>query len=201
MTEEMKCNFQQNYNVFGLDDKPCCYLFHKYCNEVEDCEHKQLLRLQQENQALRRAIKDVNIVAVCEELEKLKQENEELGKIIDSKNGTIATLAKTRDSLKQENFALTQESQQKSQTICELKQENEKLKKYIIAVENDNDWLTALFEGATLQKYNDYRSALEEIREIASDALDIIVENDELLCYVGDIYNKINEALNESKQN
>lgn len=65
------------------------------CNEYGDligyqsCEaqtlcpyrsQKKIERLKQENQALRRTIKDVNIVAVCEELEKLKQENEGLKK-------------------------------------------------------------------------------------------------------------------------
>lgn len=54
-----KCMFEQNYNVFGLDDKPCCYLFHKYCNEVDDCEHKQLLRLKQENKKLKKKIKEL----------------------------------------------------------------------------------------------------------------------------------------------
>ena len=56
MTEEIKCNFQQNYNVYGLDDKHCCYLYHKYCNEIEDCEHKQLRRLKQENEKLKEEI-------------------------------------------------------------------------------------------------------------------------------------------------
>lgn len=53
-------------------------------NELES----EILRLKQENQALRRTIKDVNIVAVCEELERLKQENEELKK----KNERLKTL-------------------------------------------------------------------------------------------------------------
>lgn len=55
MTEENKenCNFQQNYNVFGLDDKPCCYLYHKYCGEIDSCYFKRCKRLEQENERLR----------------------------------------------------------------------------------------------------------------------------------------------------
>ena len=55
MTEENKenCNFQQNYNVFGLDDKPCCYLYHKYCNEIDSCYFKRCKRLEQENKELK----------------------------------------------------------------------------------------------------------------------------------------------------
>lgn len=47
-----KCMFQQNYNIYGIEDKPCCYLFHKYCEEVDDCYFKQLQRLKQENEQL-----------------------------------------------------------------------------------------------------------------------------------------------------
>ena len=55
MTEENKenCNFQQTYNVFGLDDKPCCYLYHKYCEEINNCYFKRCKRLEQENKELR----------------------------------------------------------------------------------------------------------------------------------------------------
>ena len=58
MTEENKenCNFQQNYNVFGLDDKPCCYLYHKYCDEIDSCYFKRCKRLEQENEKLSFAI-------------------------------------------------------------------------------------------------------------------------------------------------
>ena len=59
-------------------------------------------------------------------------------------------------------------------SIQRLKQENEELKKYIIALENDNDWLTALFKGATLQKYEAYQTALEEIREIVSGCYEVL---------------------------
>lgn len=58
MTEEKEnCKFQQNYNVFGLDDKPCCYLYHNYCNEIENCYFKRCKNLEQENEELKEEIK------------------------------------------------------------------------------------------------------------------------------------------------
>ena len=51
--EKENCNFQQNYNVFGLEDKPCCYLYHKYCDEIDSCYFKKCKRLEQENKELR----------------------------------------------------------------------------------------------------------------------------------------------------
>ena len=66
MTEEKEnCNFQQNYNVFGLDDKPCCYLYHKYCNEIDSCYFKRCKRLEQENKELKSLNKKI-----CEDWEK-----------------------------------------------------------------------------------------------------------------------------------
>jgi len=59
MTEEKEnCNFQQNYNVFGLDDKPCCYLYHKYCDEIDSCYFKRCKRLEQENKELKENLLD-----------------------------------------------------------------------------------------------------------------------------------------------
>ena len=64
MTEEREnCNFQQNYNVFGLDDKPCCYLYHKYCDDIENCYFKRCKRLEQENEKLRKALEEIKEVA------------------------------------------------------------------------------------------------------------------------------------------
>jgi hypothetical protein len=57
--EKENCNFQENYNVFGIDDKPCCYLYHKYCDEIDNCYLKKCKRLEQENKALQ-AYKDIN---------------------------------------------------------------------------------------------------------------------------------------------
>jgi SMC interacting uncharacterized protein involved in chromosome segregation len=82
MTEDNKenCNFQQNYNVFGLDDKPCCYLYHKYCDEIDSCYFKRCKRLEQENKASEKQI-ELDVEHICrlnEQIEKLEQENREL---------------------------------------------------------------------------------------------------------------------------
>lgn len=67
-------------SYYNKDNKPyCCEIWDNEC-EAQNCYYKQFLHLKQENQALRRTIKDKNIVGVCEELEKLKQENETLKK-------------------------------------------------------------------------------------------------------------------------
>lgn len=81
MTEENKenCNFQQNYNVFGLDDKPCCYLYHKYCDEIDSCYFKRCKRLEQENKELKeekQAIKSylgIEAKTILERLEELDE--------------------------------------------------------------------------------------------------------------------------------
>lgn len=38
-----KCPALHKYNVLGLDDRDCCYKYHKYCNEVVKCEFKSIL--------------------------------------------------------------------------------------------------------------------------------------------------------------
>ena len=38
--------------MFGLDDKPCCYLYHKYCDEIDNCYFKRYKLLEQENKKL-----------------------------------------------------------------------------------------------------------------------------------------------------
>jgi hypothetical protein len=91
MTEENKenCNFQQNYNVFGLDDKPCCYLYHKYCDEIDSCYFKRCKRLEQENKDLKKQIEsDKGLITVggkqqyeyLQKIDELEQENKELKK-------------------------------------------------------------------------------------------------------------------------
>ena len=60
MTEE-NCNFQQSYNIFGLDDKPCCYLYHKYCEEIDSCYFKKYKRLEQENKQMKSVLKEINL--------------------------------------------------------------------------------------------------------------------------------------------
>lgn len=37
------CPSCKMFNVFGQDDKPCCYYEMKYCEDVEDCLLKQIV--------------------------------------------------------------------------------------------------------------------------------------------------------------
>ena len=36
------CPAMRTFNVFGQDDKPCCYLEMKYCEDVGMCKYKLL---------------------------------------------------------------------------------------------------------------------------------------------------------------
>lgn len=38
------CPAHRPFNVFGLDDKGCCYMEHKYCEYVENCDFKTMLK-------------------------------------------------------------------------------------------------------------------------------------------------------------
>jgi hypothetical protein len=78
MTEENKenCIFQQNYNIFGLDDKPCCYLYHKYCDEIDSCYFKRCKHLEQENKELKIYIESNK--QQVEEAEMLVMDNDRL---------------------------------------------------------------------------------------------------------------------------
>ena len=77
-----KCPAMDTYNIFGIEDEPCCYKFHEYCSAIPNCYFKQLKRKEQE----------------CEEL---KSDLTDLSKIIDCKNGTILTFKEQLDRLKQ----------------------------------------------------------------------------------------------------
>lgn len=37
------CPACRQYNVFGVDDKPCCYSYMKYCQDCTDCVMKQIV--------------------------------------------------------------------------------------------------------------------------------------------------------------
>ena len=37
-----KCPAMDTYNIFGIEDKPCCYKFHEYCSAIPNCYFKQL---------------------------------------------------------------------------------------------------------------------------------------------------------------
>ena len=76
-----------------------------------------------------------------------------------------------------------------NQNMKEITKGNEQLKKQLEFSRTHKTVLDA--------KRIKYKQTLEAIKEIASDALNIIVENDELLNYVADIRDKIDEVLNE----
>ena len=98
MTEENKenCNFQQTYNVFGLDDKPCCYLYHKYCEEINNCYFKRCKRLEQENKQLTQWLDEArrNADFWCDKCTSLEQENEKLHALLNSSPQASAKLKK-----------------------------------------------------------------------------------------------------------
>ena len=37
-----KCPAMDTYNIFGIEDKPCCYKFHEYCSAIPKCCFKEL---------------------------------------------------------------------------------------------------------------------------------------------------------------
>lgn len=39
------CPACRQYNVFGVDDKPCCYSEMEYCQDCSDCVMKQIVEL------------------------------------------------------------------------------------------------------------------------------------------------------------
>ena len=51
-----KCTAMCTYNIFGIEDKPCCYKLHEYCSTIPNCYFKELKRaahkLQTKEQAL-----------------------------------------------------------------------------------------------------------------------------------------------------
>ena len=42
-----KCPAMDTYNIFGIEDKPCCYKFHEYCSAIPNCYFKQLKQTEQ----------------------------------------------------------------------------------------------------------------------------------------------------------
>lgn len=103
MTEEKEnCNFQQDYNVYGLDDKPCCYLYHKYCDDIENCYFKRYKRLEQENERMRYKIQEVvqandRIIAECAEIMKPKCETSIMSELMKENNKFRKALEEIRE--------------------------------------------------------------------------------------------------------
>ena len=56
-----KCPAMDTYNIFGIEDKPCCYKFHKYCSAIPNCYFKELKLTEQ---------KIENIKEICNEYQK-----------------------------------------------------------------------------------------------------------------------------------
>ena len=109
MTEEKEnCNFQQNYNVFGLDDKPCCYLYHKYCDEIDSCYFKRCKRLEQEkNKYYQQTLDDeITMSDLIAEIQELKADR------------TLERISK----LSIENARLEQENKQMKSILEEIKE-------------------------------------------------------------------------------
>ena len=42
-----KCPAMDTYNIFGIEDKPCCYKFHEYCSAIPNCCFKELKLIEQ----------------------------------------------------------------------------------------------------------------------------------------------------------
>ena len=38
----IECPAMCTYNIFGIEDKSCCYKFHKYCSAIPNCYLKEL---------------------------------------------------------------------------------------------------------------------------------------------------------------
>ena len=170
MTEEKEnCNFQQNYNVFGLDDKPCCYLYHKYCDEIDNCYFKRCKRLEQENKKIK---KQYNCYACgnCKGKE------------------DYINLEKHHKGLRKQFDILVKRNNELSLRIEQLEQENKELKEENIEYDEELA-IEKLSHKSDLETLEQYRSALEEIREVIyycghKDIVDKVLP-------------KINEVLNE----
>lgn len=61
-----ECPAMNTYNVFGQEDKPCCYKYHKYCNAIPICYFKQLKRKEKECEEYRKVNDEKNeLLALC----------------------------------------------------------------------------------------------------------------------------------------
>ena len=38
-----KCPAYEDYDVFGVDRKGCCFKYHEFCDKVESCEVKKMI--------------------------------------------------------------------------------------------------------------------------------------------------------------
>lgn len=56
-----QCPAMDTYNIFGIEDKPCCYKFYEYCNAIPNCCFKELKLTEQKLE---------NIKEICNEYQK-----------------------------------------------------------------------------------------------------------------------------------
>lgn len=160
----------------------CPYRSQKKIERLEQLKNKYY------QQTLDDEITISDLITKCNDLE---QENEKLKKEVKQIGSDFIKKGDYARALEQENFALTQESQQKSQTICDLEQENKELKEKL-----DKEEYNACCECTNIQNQNDkYRSALEEIREIAMGIMDDDIEETSSYYDANSIITKINEVL------
>ena len=79
-----ECPAMDTYNIFGIEDKPCCYKFHEYCSAIPNCYYKQLKRKEQECEGLEEELNDLtrdiktHLKVEKIKLDQLKAENEKL---------------------------------------------------------------------------------------------------------------------------
>jgi hypothetical protein len=186
MTEEIiidvtKCDF----NTFdgGGSQRTICTLDNCYCDGIraKDCYFKELKRLEQENKNLKKQIEsDKGLITVggkqqyqyLQRIDKLEQENKELKEWKDK----VVKLFESACRCKY----LNEESDICSYTNKKCININKCVYKYQELSEN-------------------YRSALEEIKEIAMGIMDDDIDEGSAYYDADQIINKINEVLNESK--
>ena len=71
----IECPAMNTYNIFGIEDKPCCYKFHEYCSTIPNCYFKKLKREKQNSQeAIDTAIKEFNRAEELKTLLKRKEQ-------------------------------------------------------------------------------------------------------------------------------
>ena len=55
------CPAMNTYNIFGIEDKPCCYKYHDYCLAISYCSYKQLKLKEQECEELEEELNDLTL--------------------------------------------------------------------------------------------------------------------------------------------
>ena len=58
-----ECPAMCTYNIFSIEDKPCCYKFHEYCSVIPNCCFKQPKREEKECNKLKQTITEIKEIA------------------------------------------------------------------------------------------------------------------------------------------